>query len=545
MEHAARQPIPATIPQAVLATVSRLGDAPAVVEGDVRVSYADLGRRVVDATRAMMAAGVVRGDRVAVWAPNSLGWIVAALGAQCAGAALVPINTRWKGGEAAFVLQASRAKLLVTTIGFLGTDTVSMLRDAPTPLADLQSVVLLDDSLQPAEHSSTALPTTSWATFIAAGSSVSIDDARARIDSVAPTDTSDILFTSGTTGRPKGVVMSHAQTVRKFVEWCDFAGLREGDRYLIVNPFFHMFGYKAGWLASLMRGATVYPLAVFDVPAVLDVVQRESITVFPGAPTIYRSLLDHPDLEHRNISSLRLAVTGAADIPVTLIEEMRERLPFEVILTGYGLTEATTVTGSSPNDDAATIASTAGRAMEGFEVIVADESGNEVERGVTGELLVRGDGVMQCYLDDPVATAEAIDARGFLHTGDLATMDERGYVRIVGRLKDMFIVGGFNVYPAELENLLLQHPQIAQVAVIGVPDERMGEVGMACVVPVAGSVPDAADILAWAREHMANYKVPRRVVFVEALPMNASGKVLKHDLRALVTTDLTAEGTTP
>ena len=235
-----------------------------------------------------------------------------------------------------------------------------------------------------------------------------------------------------------------------------------------------------------------------------------------------------------------MAVTGAADIPVELIREMRAELPFRSILTGYGLTEAGTCTGSRPDDDAETIATTAGRAMAGLEIIVADAQGREVERGATGELLVRGYGVMQGYLDDPDATAAAIDERGFLHTGDLATMDERGYVRIVGRLKDMLIVGGFNVYPAEVENALLAHDAIGQVAVIGVPDERMGEVAMAYVVPAPGRSVDPDAIIGWARERLANYKVPRYVVAVAELPINAAGKVVKDELRARAAADLKA-----
>ncbi len=375
-----------------------------------------------------------------------------------------------------------------------------------------------------------------WQEFVATGESVTAEAAWERLRSVEPTDASDTLFTSGTTGRPKGVVMTHAQTVAQFTEWCDFAGLLPDDRYLIVNPFFHMFGYKAGWLASLLRGATIVPVPVFDVPTVLELVQTERITMLPGAPTIYRSILDHPARGDYDLSTLRVAVTGAADIPVALIEQMRAELPFTSILTGYGLTEAGTVTGSRPDDDATTIATTAGRAMQGLEVIIADPEGTdsaELERGTTGELLVRGYSVMQGYLDDPDATAAAIDEHGFLHTGDLAVMDDRGYVRIIGRLKDMIIVGGFNVYPAEVENVLLTHPAVGQVAVIGVPDERMGEVGMAWIVPAAGHTPDADEIIAWCRERMANYKVPRRVATIDALPINAAGKVVKEELRAL------------
>jgi acyl-CoA synthetase (AMP-forming)/AMP-acid ligase II len=236
---------------------------------------------------------------------------------------------------------------------------------------------------------------------------------------VRPTDTSDVLFTSGTTGRPKGVVMTHGQTIRQFREWCEFAGLQAGDRYLIVNPFFHMFGYKAGWLASLLQGATIVPVQVFDVATVLSLVETERITVLPGAPTIYRSILDHRALEQFDLHTLRVAITGAADIPVALIEEMRANLPFRSILTGYGLTEAGTCTGTRPDDDAETIATTAGQAMPGLEVIVADADGHELQRGATGELLVRGYSVMQGYLDDPEATAAAIDDRGFLRTGQV------------------------------------------------------------------------------------------------------------------------------
>lgn len=520
-------------------SVARRDTVEAVVEGDRRVTYAELGRLVIDSARAMLAAGVTPGDRVAIWAPNGLGWILAALGAQCAGAAVVPINTRWKGAEAAYVLSAAHVTVLCTFVGFLDTDTVAMLDDDPTPLPHLRKIVLLDRSAAVGPRSAGAVPVEHWRDFEANGSSVPVDEARTRLRAVQPTDTSDILFTSGTTGRPKGVVMTHAQTVRQFGDWCDFAGLQPDDRYLIVNPFFHMFGYKAGWLASLLRGATIYPVAVFDVPRVLALVESEKITVLPGAPTIYRSILDHPDRNNFDLGSLRVAVTGAADVPVALIEQMRAELPFRTILTGYGLTEAGTCTGSRPEDDAETIATTAGRAMPDIEVVIADGHGHEVESGVAGELLVRGYCVMQRYLDDPDATAAAVDANGFLHTGDLATMDERGYVRIVGRLKDMFIVGGFNVYPAEIENTLLTHEAVGQAAVIGVPDARMGEVGLAYVVPAPGQQPVPEEIIAWCRERMANYKAPRYVVLTPSLPINAAGKVVKDELRTRAASEMT------
>ena len=528
-----------TIPGAVAASIAARPEAEAVVEASLRVTYRELGERVLASTRAMIAAGIGPGDRVAIWAPNSLGWIVAALGAQSAGAALVPINTRFKGEEAAYLLAASRAALLVTTVGFLGTDTVGMLAAAGTPLPQLRRIVLLEGSGAP-EQAPGGAEVEPWPAFEARGEAVRSAAAAERQPSVRPTDVSDILFTSGTTGRPKGVIMTHGQTVQQFREWCAYAGLEAGDRYLIVNPFFHMFGYKAGWLASLLQGATIVPVPVFDVPKVLSLVESERITVLPGPPTLYRSILDHPERRDFDLHTLRVAVTGAADIPVALIEQIRAELPFRRVLTGYGLTEAGTCTGCQPDDDAETIATTAGRAMPGLEVLIADGKGREIERGATGELLVRGYSVMQGYLDDPEATAAAIDERGFLHTGDLATMDERGYVRIVGRLKDMLIVGGFNVYPAEVENSLLAHDAIGQVAVIGVPDPRLGEVGMAYVVPAPGRSVDPAAIIAWARERLANYKVPRYVVAVSALPTNATGKIVKSELRARAAADLAA-----
>jgi acyl-CoA synthetase (AMP-forming)/AMP-acid ligase II len=525
-----------TIPGAVAASIAAWPDAEAVVEAQGRVRYRELGELVLGSTRAMLAAHVAAGDRVAIWAPNGLPWIVAALAAQSAGAAIVPINTRFKGEEAATLLSASKAATLVTTVGFLGTDTVGMLAAAPPP-PHLRRIVLLEGSEREKEAPK-GVTVEAWDAFAARADRVPAAEASRRQRSVRPTDTSDILFTSGTTGRPKGVIMTHGQTVRQFREWCEFAGLCAGDRYLIVNPFFHMFGYKAGWLASLLQGATMVPVPVFDVPQVLSLVERERITFLPGPPTLYRSILDHPERGSFDLHTLRVAVTGAADIPVTLIQEMRAELPFRSILVGYGLTEAGTCTGSRPDDDAETIATTAGRAMEGLDVIVADETGQEIPRGATGELLVRGYSVMQGYLDDPKATAAAIDAQGYLHTGDLATMDERGTVRIVGRLKDMLIVGGFNVYPAEVENVLLRHDAIGQVAVVGLPDARLGEVPVAYAVPAPGRSIDPAAVIGWARERLANYKAPRHVVAVSELPTNATGKVVKEALRVRAAADL-------
>ncbi|ORV27838.1 FadD3 family acyl-CoA ligase [Mycolicibacterium confluentis] len=469
----------------VLSVGDRFGDSEAVVDGSLRLTFRQLVDRVRVAAGTFHESGIAKGDRVAIWAPNSAEWIIAAFGVLTAGGVVVPVNTRFKADEAADVITRSGAKAVLVQKGFLGQDY-----PAPpgVPVIDLKSDFL-----------------TSGAPYEA---------------QIAGTDIADIIYTSGTTGRPKGVKMNHLQTLRLYEEWCDLADLREGDRYLIVNPFFHTFGLKAGCIAAMIRGATIFPVPVFDADAVVDLVERERITMLPGPPTLYHSLLQVPD--KNRLASLRAGVTGSADIPVELIRRVHEELPFQTLATGYGLTECGTATLSRPGDSFEDIATTVGVPCAGIEVRIADD----------GEVLVRGYSVMQGYLDDPAATAEAIDADGWLHTGDLGEFNDSGRLRIIGRKKDMFIVGGFNAYPAEIEDFLLEHPGVAQVAVIGVPDERMGQVGRAfVVVKGAGDAVSEAELIEWSRDRMAGYKVPRSVVFLDSLPLNASGKVMKDQLR--------------
>ena len=504
-----------TIPQVVRAA-AEYGDREALVDGDRRWTFSEFVREIERCARSFVALGLRPHDRVAVWAPNSPEWMFAALGAQMVGGVLVPINTRFKGAEAAYVIERSGASFLFVANGFLGIDYASEVSEHPMPT--LRHVVDIAGS--------------SWSDFVDAGLHVPTTTLAEREAAVRPEDLCDIIFTSGTTGRPKGVMSRHDQTIRVFLEWSEIVGLGDEDRYLIVNPFFHTFGYKAGFLACLLRGATMLPLAVFDVPTVLHMVNTERITALPGPPTLYLSILNHPERDSFDLSSLRLAVTGAAAVPVEMIRRMREELSFRVILTAYGLTESTgTITMCRVDDDPETISSTSGRAITDVEVRVVDENDIEVPRGTAGEIVCRGYNVMPGYFADPAATADTIDENGWLHTGDIGIMNERGYLAITDRLKDMFIVGGFNAYPAEIENALLGHPGVAQVAVVGRPDERMGEVGHAFVVRRADRSCDADEIIEWSRARMANYKVPRGITFVDALPLNASGKVLKFELR--------------
>ncbi|MFG1668892.1 FadD3 family acyl-CoA ligase [Streptomyces sp. Y7] len=510
-----------SVPELLRSAAERYADVEAVVEGRSRISYAELGARVERSAAACMANGIEPGDRVALWAPNTLDWITAALGAVSAGAVLVPLNTRFKGGEAADVLRRSGARLLFVTGTFLGTSYVASLRRAVAEgpgLPALEQVVVLSDDA-PADYRT-------WKDFLAGGDGVGAREVRARAAAVEGSWASDIVFTSGTTGRPKGAVITHAQTLRAYEVWSDLAGLRQGDRYLIVNPFFHTFGYKAGIIACLMRGATMIPQPVFDVGTALANIAAERVSVLPGPPTLHQSLLDHPARDAHDLSALRLVVTGAAVVPLRLVERLRGELGVETVLTAYGLSEASgIVTMCRRGDDPTVIASTSGRAIPGTEVRV------EAPPGEPGEVLVRGFNVMRGYYEDAAATAEVLTEDGWLHTGDVGVLDAGGNLRITDRIKDMFIVGGFNAYPAEIEQMLGLHPDVADVAVIGVPDARLGEAGKAFVVRRPGAVLTGDDLIAWARREMANYKVPRAIEFVGELPRNAGGKVVKGELR--------------
>ncbi|OBI78522.1 fatty acid--CoA ligase [Mycobacterium sp. E740] len=476
----------------VLSAADRFGDAEALVDGPLRLSFAELVQRIRCAAGAFVEFGIGPGERVAIWAPNSADWIVAAFGLLTAGGVLVPVNTRFKPEEAADIIGRSGAKAVLVQKDFLGLD-FSLQFAGPgvaPPVIDMSSG------------------------FLSAGPA--FDE---RVGALTGTDIADVIFTSGTTGRPKGAMMNHRQTLRAYEEWATLADLREGDRYLMINPYFHTFGLKAGLIASFLRGATMLPVAAFDVEKVVDLVQREQITMLPGPPTLYHSLLTVADKD--KLATLRAGVTGAADIPVELIRRIRDELPFQSLMTGYGLTEAGNVTLSRPGDTPEDVATTAGLPCEEVEVRIATD----------GEVLVRGYNVMQGYLDDPAATAEAIDPDGFLHTGDLGELTDSGRLRIVGRKKDMFIVGGFNAYPAEIEGFLLEHPAVGQAAVIGVADDRLGQVGKAFIVRNPGYDGVAADdLISWSRGRMAGFKVPRSVEFLDRLPLNATGKVMKDRL---------------
>ncbi len=488
-----------TIPGALDRAAERFAGREALVDGEVRLTYAELARRVRQAARFFEGH-----HRVAICSPNTWHWVAAGLGALYAGATLVPVNTRFTARETLDILGRARVSALVITGTFLGTDRLAAL-GGERPATILR--IPVEGAEEPVDG------VTEWDALAGFDDSFT---SPAKAD-----DVSDILFTSGTTGRSKGAMSSHRQALSVAEAWADCGGLTEQDRYLVINPFFHSFGYKAGIVAAVLRGAAMLPQRTFDVRETLRLIETERVTVLPGAPTIHQVLLDAPERANHDLSSLRLAVTGAATVPVALVERMQTELSFDTVLTAYGLTEAVVATMSRPGDDAKLVANYTGRATAGFEVRLGEHD----------EVLLRGPNMMLGYLDDPEATAKAVDADGWLHTGDVGVLNERGYLKIVDRIKDMYVCGGFNVYPAEVEQVLSRLDGVAESAVVGVPDHRLGEVGKAFVVPRPGAALSTEDVLAHCEGELANYKIPRFVDFVAELPRNLSGKVLKRVLR--------------
>ena len=515
-----------TIPRMLRDRASRHGDAEVVVSGDTALTLADLARRAGEVARALIALGVEPGDRVAVWAPNTPDWVVAAYGIWDAGAIVTPLSTRFKGIEAAGTLRRAGAKVLLVAEGFEGVSYLDVLAEERDSLPELRHVVVLGGPAPAADA-------TGWEEFLAAGGAVPAEAAEERALGVGPDDLAEIMSTSGTTGTPKGVMLHHEQLLRGYWDWAELVTLREGDRYPIIAPFSHGFGLNAGLLACVMRRATMIPVARFVPDALMDLIEERRVSVLAGAPPMFFRILQELDgPAPREVSSLRVAICGAAAVPPDLIRRLVGRVGLDRVVNAYGLMEGTVVSMTRPEDPVEVIAGSTGRAVPGVRLRIVDDRGRDLPPGERGEILVGGYGVMRGYWRDPVRTAEAVDAEGWLHTGDIGSLDEAGNLSIVDRKKEMFIVSGFNAYPAEIEGLLLRCPLVAQAAVIGVPDERRGEVGLAYVVPAPGSGATPEAVISWAEENMSDYKVPRRVVLVDTLPVNPNGKVDKPALHA-------------
>lgn len=515
-----------TLPEVIAHAGRTYGDKPFSIDEDGRAtSFVEFERRVIRCGNDLLAAGIEPGDRVAVLAPNSTAWAVAASAVMAVGAIMVPVNTRFKGPEIRYVLEKCGAAGLFTVGEFLGTDYRAMIvaacggpgRNRPTvDLPGLKLIRQIDD------------PDFAPPQFTAAEMKLYSKTAA----EVTPQTTADILFTSGTTGMPKGAMHGHGQALWMSLYWSWCNDLRSTDRTAIVNPFFHSFGYRSGWVSALVTGMTMFPLTRFDPGAMLELIERERITQLSGAPAVFFSLMEHEDFARRDISSLRTGHTGGAKTPPDIIRAGYEKLGFDIFLTSYGLTESTAMVSSNrAGDPLEAIIETVGKPMPGVDVRFVDPEGLDVPQGERGELLVRGPNVMQGYWQDPEQTEKTISAGGWLHTGDVAAIDENGRLRILDRLKDVVIVGGFNAYSVEIEIMLSEHPTIAEVAIIGVPDARMGEVTGACVLLKPGAELTQDELTGWARERMANFKVPRHLYVMEDFPRTPLGKVQKFELR--------------
>lgn len=536
---------PQTIPALVAYAAEHFTDREALVDGPVRLSFAELAEQVRRTSAALIASGVKHGDKVAIWAPNTARWVIAALAATSVGAAMVPLNSRYRGIEAHQILSRAEARVLFVAEGFLDTSYTRLLVEGAAQLGytdeahvvpglpKLKTLVSLPAGESGAPVGTAVLPLSGWDDFLAAGLGADPALVAERAAQVTAQDIADVIFTSGTTGRSKGVISAHRQSLGVSYAWADHAQITEEDRYLVVSPFSHTFGYKVGILVCLATGAAIYPMATFDLDATVRLLREEKISVIPGAPTIHQSILDHPNFPAAEETNWRLAVLGSAMVPDRLLERLRTEARVQQLTTAYGLSEAVVVTMCRPGDSAHTVTSTAGRPTAGFEVRVVDTAGRNVPAGTAGEVLVRGENVMLGYLDDPEATAKAIDADGWLHTGDMGKLNEDGYLSIVDRIKDMFTVGGFNVYPAEVENTIGSLDGVSACAVLPQPDDRMGEVAHAVVEVLPGSQLTEQDVITHCRKWLANYKVPRSVEITAQLPRNAAGKILKRSIRPL------------
>jgi HIP---CoA ligase len=517
-----------TIPALLRQAAQRFGEQPALCSAaDGATSYADLDRQADLVARAMIGDGAAPGERAAIWAPNMWEWVAVAVGIQRAGGVIGPLNTRLKGGEVADIVRRARITRVFVIGEFLGRSYPAMLRGEAMPDVKRTIVIRPPNSFRG--------PETGWDDFIALGGSATDAQLAEREAAVRPDTIADIMFTSGTTGAPKGAIFDHRRSLGGGRAWNVLSGMQRGDRYCCFGPFSHNASYKAGWIAGLQTGATVYWPDAYDAATVLDLIADNRITIMPAPPTVWQEVLDHPNRLDWDISSLRFLSTGATIVPIELIKRLRDETNIRYVTTGYGMTECCgSATHTLPDDPMERVAFTVGKAIEGTEIAIADKEGRLLPFGETGEVLIRDDKLLIEYLDNPEATRATVDADGWLHSGDVGVMDAGGYVKLTDRLKDMFIVGGFNVYPAEIERQMGGLAGLRQCAVVGIPDRRLGEVGHAFIVRSPGSTLTEAEVLAWSKSNLANYKVPRGITFLDALPMNATGKVVKYQLRALL-----------
>ncbi|MCQ6551821.1 AMP-binding protein [Streptomyces sp. C10-9-1] len=487
-----------------------------------RWTYAAFHAEVGRLARALLGSGVARGDRVGIWAVNCDAWVLVQYATARIGAIMVNINPAYRAHELAYVLNQAGVSLLVASRSHKGSDYGAMVESVRGECPALRSVHLIGAA--------------SWDRLLEAGAGVPESAVAAREAELSCDDPVNIQYTSGTTGFPKGATLSHHNILNNGHIVGELLGYTEQDRVCIPVPFYHCFGMVMGNLAATSHGACmVIPAPSFDPAATLRAVERERCTSLYGVPTMFIAELGLPDFASYDLSSLRTGIMAGSPCPVEIMKRVVAEMNMAEVSICYGMTETSPVsTQTRRDDDLDRRTATVGRVLPHTEVKVVDPAtGVTLPRGEAGELRTRGYGVMLGYWEEPERTAEAVDAGRWMHTGDLAVMREDGYVRIVGRIKDMIIRGGENVYPREIEEFLYAHPKIADVQVVGVPDERYGEEVLACVVPRdPADPPTLEEVAAFCRERLAHYKVPRRLEVLDAFPMTVSGKVRKVELRS-------------
>lgn len=518
-----------TIPALMRDAARRHGDRAALVSQiDGPIGYRALDDQADQVARALIADGTVPGERAAIWAPNMWEWVAATVGIQRAGGVMVPLNTRLKGGEVADIVRRGGITRLFVIADFLGRNYPAMLADEPMP--GLRRRIVLRATLGTLGRDEEG-----WDDFVARAAGCDGATLARREAMVTPDSIADIMFTSGTTGAPKGAIFNHARSLGGGRAWVGISRQTADDRYCTFGPFSHNASYKAGWIAGLMTGSTIYWPEAYDAVTILDLMANNRISVMPAPPTVFQEVLAHPNWRDWDLSAYRFLSTGATVVPIDLIRRLDAALPQAEISTGYGMTECSgSATHTRPGDPLERVAYTVGTAVPGTELRIVGGDGAPVAQGLPGEVLIRDDKLLIEYLDNPEATRAAVDADGWLHSGDVGYLDTDGYLRLTDRLKDMYIVGGFNVYPAEIERQLTGLPGIYQSAIVGVDDQRLGEVGHAFIVRDAGSTITTEEVIAWSKANLANYKVPRGVTFLDALPLNSTGKVVKYALRDML-----------
>ncbi|MCZ7573291.1 MAG: AMP-binding protein [Ardenticatenaceae bacterium] len=517
----------------------RYADQEAIIFRDQRVTYRQLHERVNRLATGLMRLGVGRGDKVAVWMTNHPEWIYAQFAIAKIGAVIVPINTRYKLHELEYILHQSDTTTLILLDRFRDIDYAAMLHEICPELSGAAADQRVHAARLPLLrhvicHGAQRAPgMLAFADVLALGADPAHAEAlRQRQAQVQPDDVTMILYTSGTTGLPKGAMLTHNNIGANGWYQGEIQHLTDRDSLIVYVPLFHCFGCVNAVLAAVPHGARLILLETFDAGEALRAIARERCTVIYGVPTMFIALLEHPEFDLYDLSSLRTGIMSGAPCPVKVMEEVMYRMGASEITITFGQTECSPVaTQTRPDDPIELRVQSVGRAIPGVECKVVDpETGQTLEVGRQGEFCTRGHHVMKGYYKKPAETAAAIDPEGWLHTGDLVVVDENGYFRTTGRMRDMYICGGFNVYPREVEELLFRHPKVKQVAVLGVPDRLLGEVGMAWVELKEGEACAEDEIIGFCRDSLANFKVPRYVRFTDAWPMTATGKIQKYRL---------------